>query len=265
MVLLGAVRRLRRLGSSGRRFFLVALDHGLPAGPLVGIERPAELVRRLGGAPYTGVIVNPGIVHHVAAGLPPDRALVIHLSGGTLLSPRTTSKVLISSAECAVALGADAVSVQVNFGDGTEDRMLSDAGRVVDAAHGLGTPVLGMAHSSSLAGVSSTEAGSAAHAARAMAELGADLVQVSYAGSSEGFRQIVHGCPAPVLVAGGPGTTSETRWLEFLGEAIGSGAAGVSVGRILFQAAEPERLAERIAAVLRGERAGPIPVSEAVP
>ena len=55
---IGTSRRLRRLHDPQGRFFLFALDHGLPAGPLPGIEDASAAVRRLEDAPLTGVIVN---------------------------------------------------------------------------------------------------------------------------------------------------------------------------------------------------------------
>jgi len=42
------------------------------------------------------------------------------------------------------------------------------------------------------------------HVARLGAELGADIVKVSYTGSVESFREVVLGCPVPVVIAGGP-------------------------------------------------------------
>ncbi len=257
-------RRLRRLGGRMGRIFLVAMDHGLPAGPLPGLERPAEFLQKLHDAPYSGVVANPGIVRHIASHLSPDRSLVVHLSGGTLLGPRPTAKVLTASVERAVGLGADAVSIQIHFGDPAEDRTLSDAGRVADAACGLGVPVLGMAHTSWTAGTPTSDSEAPVHAARAAAELGSDLVQVAYSGPPEGYHRIVRGCPVPVLVAGGPASPSEERWLDGLRGAFEAGVAGVAVGRLLFRAADPAALARRIAGVLWGDRPEPIPNPEGV-
>ena len=41
------------------------------------------------------------------------------------------------------------------------------------------------------------------HAARIASELGADIVKVNYTGSVSSFRQVVDGCPIPVVIAGG--------------------------------------------------------------
>ena len=144
MASIGIHRRLRRLQGPEGRFLLLALDYGLPAGPLPGIEGPRRVVEALRGTSVTGVIANPGIVRL----LPPEATppIVVHLSTGTLLAAASTSKVLTAPPERALALGADAVSAQVHFGVPGEDRMLAETGNLVDAAARLGLPTLVMAY-----------------------------------------------------------------------------------------------------------------------
>ena len=243
---LGVSRRVRRLEGPGGRFFFLALDHGLPAGPLPGIEEPRSLASRLRPAPITGVIANPGMVRHLGAAIP---ALVVHLSAGTRLGAHPTSKVLSSTVERGLALGADAVSAQVHFGDPQQDRMLSDAGAVVDAAGDVGLPVLLMAHPPASAPV---DVGAARHAARAAAELRARIVQIPYTGTPKTFREVVRGCPVPLLIAGGPRASPPEAFLETVRGAIAAGAAGVSAGRNLFQHPDPAALATRVGEILFG-------------
>lgn len=249
MSILGIARRVRRLQVGGR-FLLLALDHGLPAGPLPGIERPAELLRALASVSFSGVIANPGMVRVLAPALPRDTGLIVHLSASTLLGSSRASKVLVSSVERAVSLGADAVSVQISFGDRREDLMLSDAGRVVDEASSLGVPVLMMAYAPSPPGGSCSDSVSAAHAARAAAEIGASVVQTNYAGGPDGARKLVRGCPVPVILAGGPRTPSAAITLEGLPAMLNAGVAGLSVGRMVFQDPDPAGLAKRIAHIV---------------
>ena len=246
---LGTQRRLRRLRGSQDRFLLLALDHGLPAGPLPGLEDPRSLVRSLRDAPLTGVVASPGLVPHLVsedASLPP---LVVHLSAGTLLGSRPSSKVLACSVERALALGADAVSVQLGFGDPDEGRMLADAGRVVDEASRYGLPVLVMAYPpGSVTGTAALD--DVRHAARAAAEVGAGLVQISHPGSAEDVRAVVRGCPVPLLTAGGPRSASPQAYLDAVSAAAAGGAAGLVVGRNLFQHPDPAAFARRIGEVL---------------
>lgn len=245
----GISRRLRRLEGPGGRFLLLALDHGLPAGPLPGIEDPVALLRALRGAPITGVIANPGLVPRIAPALPTSAGLVVHLSAGTVLGTRPTSKVLGTLPERALALGADAVSVQIHFGDVAEERMLSDAGRVVDAASGLGLPVLGMAHPPATEAAPGT---GLAHCVRAIAELGAGIVQTTMPPDPRDLVDAVRGSPVPVIVAGGPRRAAPDDFLDALRAAIRAGASGVAAGRNLFQHPDPPAFARAIGEVVFG-------------
>ena len=260
MPLSGIPRRLRRLLGPNGRAFLIALEHGIPAGPIPGLERPREILEQVRGAPETGIIANPGMVRHLPADIIAGRALVVHLSAGTLLGSSPTTKVLVATVERAVALGADAVAVQIHFGDAAEDRMVADAARVADEAHALGIPTLAMAYDSRLARTTSVDEASVAHAARAAAEIGADLVQVSYGGPAGGLRRIVHGCPVPLLIAGGPRPAVVSTWLESLRQAFAAGVAGISVGRALFASEDPASLAGQIADVVFDRELAPVPM-----
>jgi len=191
-------------------------------------------------------------VLHLDPGDASPLPLIIHLSAGTLLGTRPASKVLVCGVARAIALGADAVSVQIGFGDPQEERMLADAGSVVDEADRYGLPVLIMAYPPG------ATAGTAvpmevSHAARAAAEVGADLVQVPHPGSAEDVRAIVRGCPVPVLAAGGPRNASPHAFVEAVGAALAGGAAGLVVGRNLFQHPDPVAFARRLGEVLFSE------------
>lgn len=256
---LGIEARLRRLQGPQGRMLLLALDHGLPAGPLPGIENPTAFLRGVRGAPLTGLIVNPGFVRFLAEELPSRSGLVIHLSAGTLLGSRPTTKVVATSVERAVALGADAVSVQIHFGGPAEDRMVSDAGDAVDTAAGFGLPVLAMVHPPRSEG-GGLDPAAVRHAVRTAAEMGARLVQTPYAGASETFREVVRGCPVPVLVSGGPAAPSPDVWLSMVHDAIAAGAAGVAAGRNLFQHPNPRALVVRLGDTVFGANGKAVPV-----
>jgi len=248
----GVDRRRSRIEGRDGRTLLLAIDHGLPAGPIPGIERPAELLRRMRSVPFSGLVVNAGLVPSVSKDIPPEWGLVVHLSAGTLLGSRPASKVFSSTVEQAISIGADMVSIHVSFGAREEDRMIADAGRVTDAAQSFGVPVLIMAYAPAESGRSSDDAFAAAHAARAAAEMG----------SVDGVRTIVRGCPVPVVLAGGPRTVSEDAFLESLRESVRAGAAGIAVGRQVFQAPDPAAAAHRIAEVVFGSNR-PIPLEAA--
>ena len=84
------------------------------------------------------------------------------------------------------------------------------------------------------------------HAARIAAELGADIVKVNYTGSVSSFRQVVDGCPIPVVIAGGERADDEKSIFTIVKESLEAGGAGVSVGRNVFQHENPRLMMKAI-------------------
>ena len=88
------------------------------------------------------------------------------------------------------------------------------------------------------------------HVARVGAELGADVVKTLYTGAPETFKEVVRGCPVPVVVAGGPKLDSDRAALEMVEGALAGGAVGVSMGRNIFQAKDPIGMTRAIARMI---------------
>jgi 2-amino-4,5-dihydroxy-6-oxo-7-(phosphonooxy)heptanoate synthase len=86
-----------------------------------------------------------------------------------------------------------------------------------------------------------------AHAVTIAADLGADLVKTVFLGSTAEMLDLTAACPVPVLVAGGPALDKEEDVLAYVRDALAGGAGGVAMGRNIFQAADPRRLAAKVA------------------
>jgi len=78
----------------------------------------------------------------------------------------------------------------------------------------------------------SNDAELVAHVARAGAELGADIIKTNYTGDFDTFRNVVEGCPAPVVMAGGPKTNTDEEFLEMVRGSIDAGGRGVAIGEM---------------------------------
>jgi fructose-bisphosphate aldolase/2-amino-3,7-dideoxy-D-threo-hept-6-ulosonate synthase len=173
---------------------------------------------------------------------------VRHLSGSRDSAPDPQDKRLVATVEEALRLGCDGVSIHVNVGSLTESRQLEDAGRVASACAEWGVPLVTMAYPRGPKVTDPHEPRLVAHAARLAAELGADAVKVPYTGSPDTFRDVVRGCPVPVLVAGGPRKGFDA-FLADLAGARAAGALGASVGRNVFQHPDPKAAVAAVAAV----------------
>jgi class I fructose-bisphosphate aldolase len=176
--------------------------------------------------------------------------LIIHLSGSTALSPFPNAKTLVCTVEEAIKLGADAISVHINIGNGSEREMLSDLGQVSRTAKEWGMPLLAMMYPRGEKIQDEYDVKVIKHVARLGAELGADIIKCSYTGSVESFREVVLGCPVPVVIAGGPKMSSDREILEMVKGAVEAGGAGVSMGRNIFQHREPGRMVGAISLIV---------------
>lgn len=87
-------------------------------------------------------------------------------------------------------------------------------------------------------------------AARAGAELGADIIKTNYTGDPDTFREVVKGCPVPVVIAGGPKIETEEELLQMVKDSVEAGGAGVAIGRNIFQADSPANMTRAIAGIV---------------
>ncbi|HYA10314.1 MAG TPA: fructose-bisphosphate aldolase [Thermoplasmata archaeon] len=242
--------RLRRLfPDAAHRLFSVPLDHSVSMGPIDGLERLAPVATELQDGGVDLLIVTKGAVRELAPVLRPNVLLGVHVSASTSLGSTANRKVVVGTAEEALALGADLLSVQVNFGVPEEPEMLSDLGAAVDECRKLGLPLLCMAYVKKTNGGTPDEL---RHAARAAADTGADIVKTSYPGSTREFERLCATTPVPVLIGGGVRLDDEAAFLEIVRSSVAAGGAGICIGRNLFQRRPLAPLARQIASLLHG-------------
>ena len=84
-------------------------------------------------------------------------------------------------------------------------------------------------------------------ASRVCAENGATFVKTYYC--DEGFEKVTAACPVPIVIAGGK-KVEEHAALELAYRAINEGAAGVDMGRNVFQAEDPIAMIQAVRAVV---------------
>jgi len=229
---------------------IVPMDHGVTLGPISGIHRIQEAVAAatMGGA--DAVVLHKGMVKAIGSAFDPSLGLIVHLSASTNLSPEPLKKFLVSSVEEAVRLGADCVSVHVNIGNKHEKGMLRDLSKVASEAEAWGIPLLAMMYPRGEKVKNEYDPALVAHAARLAAELGADIVKVSYTGDRESFRDVVEGTPAPIVIAGGPRMDSDRAILSMVRDAMTAGARGTSIGRNVFQHPDPALMCRAIHSIV---------------
>lgn len=253
----GPALRLRRLADpSTGHFLILPMDHGVSVGPIGGLEDIRVAVRKAGQGGATSVVVHKGLARFLDPATLGPAGLWVHLSASTGLNPDPNDKRLVGTVDEAVAAGADGISIHVNVGAPTESAMVEDMGRVSAACRDRGMPLLAMMYARGHEIKDPHDVKHIKHIARLGAELGADVVKCPYTGSVETFREVVRGCPVPVVISGGPRMDSDAAVLQMVQDAMAAGAKGVSIGRNAFQHAHPERMTRAIhAIVVQGQKA----------
>jgi fructose-bisphosphate aldolase/2-amino-3,7-dideoxy-D-threo-hept-6-ulosonate synthase len=249
MSAIGKEIRLHRIFSRGKAL-IVAMDHGVSSGPIAGLEDIRKAVANVAKGGATAIAMHKGLVRFAKEYFDERLGLILHLSASTSLSPKADRKVLVTGVAEALSYGADAISVHVNLGGEDDDLMLRGLGAVAAECDRFGMPLLAMMYPRGENIKNPYDVDIVKHVARVGAELGADVVKTLYTGSPGTFREVVRGCPVPVVVAGGPKLETEKAALELVAGSLAGGAAGVSMGRNLFQAKDPIGMTHAMARIL---------------
>lgn len=249
------IRLARLINAHSRRSLLLPLDHGVTVGPIAGISDIQKVLGDIvsSGADVQGVILHRGVMTKScsADGRRLPAPLVLHLSASTTIGREPSNKVLVAQVEDALAMGAEAVSIHVNLGVLTEPKMLRDFGFIANQCERWGMPLLAMmyTHDDPSTGMATNRI---KHSARLAAELGADLIKVAYPGSPDAMAEVVDGCFAPIVVAGGQLCSTETEILDLVAGALAGGAGGVCIGRNVFQHSDPRSLLKTLSDLVHG-------------
>ncbi len=243
--------RLSRILDKNGKALIIPMDHGITIGPVKGLKWTEmkstiqEVVQ--GGA--TALLFQKGIFRVLDTA--PQCGMILHLSASTSLSDTPNWKVIVGSIEEAVRLGVDAISIHVNLGSKYDSQMLEYFGSMSDACDKWQIPLISMVYPRGINIKNPYDPKVVAHAARAGAELGADIVKTNYTGSTETFKSVIEGCPVPIVIAGGPKTETDRDFLQTVSDALQAGAIGVAAGRNVFQHKNPIGIVSAISKIVK--------------
>lgn len=238
----GKQLRSRRLFSfPEKRTIIVPLDHTLSMGMIEGLEDLAHVIHTVRSNGCDGVILHKGTLERLirlhGASLFDDLVVVVHLSGATSLSPTPSRQTLLCDVDEALELGADWVSVQVNFGCQGDSDMIQSLGAVTRNARRWGVPVLAMTYVRDDHAQVGQNPEAICHAARVAADLGADAVKIPFI-PAHVLQELTRIVLSPVVLGGGA-RSDEQSFIERVRTSMLAGAAGLCVGRNVFQAENP--------------------------
>lgn len=242
------IRKRRLLSEKGSIF--LALDHGFTMGPIKGIENLNHNVSELCRANIDSVILNYGALKNLEKNsLGNCRVpIIVHLTGNEITGGGVDKIVLYNPID-AIKMGADAVSVQINFGTDTEQEQIEQVANVISQADSLGLPVLLMMYDKSNVKDYATKL---KQMVRLGIEIGADILKIDVRNDSGLLKQICSISPIPIMVAGGS-LEDNSKFVEKINSYLNNGAAGISVGRNIFQSDKPLEYLNEVCEIIHGK------------
>ena len=239
----GMQNRLARIfnPASGRTVML-AFDHGYFQGPTTGLERMDLTIVPL--IPHADVLMcTRGALRAV---IPPSatNAVVLRCSGGQSILTELSRELISVDIEDAVRINAAAITTQIYIGAEYEHQSIKNLVQLIDTGNRFGIPTM------AVTGVGAEMKRDERYfglATRIAAELGAHYVKSYFI--EQGFERVVAGCPVPIVIAGGK-KLPELDALTMAWKAIDQGAAGVDMGRNIFQSDDPVAMIQAVGAVV---------------
>lgn len=243
----GIKNRLSRIIKPDGRTVMLAVDHGYFLGPTSGLEDAAKTIKPL--LPYADALMPTRGVLRTSVDASTETPIVLRVSGGNSILGELSNEGITVAMDDALRLNVSAVALSIYVGSPNEKQTLLNLTKLIDEGHRYGIPVLAV---TAVGKDMARDARYLALCCRIAAELGAHLVKTYYC---EGFEKLVRTCPVPLVMAGGK-KLSELEALELSHNAIKRGAAGVDMGRNIFQADDPVAMIRAVRAVVH-ENASP--------
>jgi putative autoinducer-2 (AI-2) aldolase len=235
-------RLARTFNPQTGRTVMLAIDHGYMQGPTTGLERvDLSIVPLL--PQCDALFCTRGILRSV---IPADctKPICLRASGGPSVLRDLSNEQIALDMEDAARLNAVGVGVQVYIGSDFETQTVHNMTRLIDAGLKLGIPVMGI---TAVGKDMKRDAQYFRLACRIIAELGAQYVKTYYV--DDDFETVTASCPVPIVMAGGK-KLPELEALTMAYNAVQQGAAGVDMGRNIFQSEAPKAVLAAVNAVV---------------
>ena len=221
---------------------MFAFDHGYFMGSTAGLERLDLVIPPL--MPYVDVLMaTRGALR---TSIPASTSCGVALrvtSGSSMLNDDLSHEVVAVGIEDAIRMNADCMAVQTFIGADGQLSSIDNLSQVINAGLKYSIPTLGV-----VAVGKEMERTDRFFklATRILAEMGCQIVKTYYC---DNFEEVVAACPVPLVIAGGK-KLPEKDALTLAYHVIQGGAAGVDMGRNIFQSTHPVEMAQAVRKVV---------------
>jgi putative autoinducer-2 (AI-2) aldolase len=239
-------RLLRIFNPKSNRAVMLAFDHGYIMGPTSGLERVDLTILPI--AEYADCLMcTRGVLR---ACIPPiyNKPVALRCSAGSTVLTELNDECIGVEIEDAIRLNASMMAAMVAIGSKYEALTVRNVSKLIETGNRYGIPTLGV---TAVGKELTRDARYLGLATRVCAELGAQAVKTYYC--EPDFDKVTTACPVPILIAGGK-KLPELDALKMAYNAIQQGAAGVDMGRNVFQAEEPRAMIQAVRAIVHDGR-----------
>jgi len=228
---------------SGRTLML-AFDHGYFLGPTSGLERIDLNIPPL--VPYIDVLMGTrgALRTCISPAISGGKAVALRCSSGSSVLEEDLSNECVSvDIQDALRMNAACMALQVFVGAPYQKQTIENLSIAVNEGMKVGMPTMGVV------AVGKTMERTPQYfrlATRMIAEFGAQIVKTYYC---DDFETVTASCPVPIVIAGGK-KLPEPEALTMCYRAIREGAAGVDMGRNIFQADHPIAMVQAVRGIV---------------
>ena len=239
----GMQNRLARIfNAKTGRTVMLAFDHGYFQGPTTGLERIDLSIVPL--IPHADVLMCTRGALRTVIPASATKPVVLRCSGGQSILTELSNETIAVDIDDAIRLNAAAITAQIYIGAPHEHDSIKNLIKLIDTGNRYGIPTM------AVTGVGADMTRDLRYfslATRIAAELGAHYVKSYFI--EEGFEKVCAGCPVPIVIAGGK-KLPELDALTMAYKAVDQGAAGVDMGRNIFQSDSPVAMIQAVSAVV---------------
>jgi 3-hydroxy-5-phosphonooxypentane-2,4-dione thiolase len=225
------------------RCVMLAVDHGYFLGPTERLEVPSNTIKPL--LSYADSLMLTRGILRTSVNPNNNIPIVLRVSGASsIIGEDLSNETITTSVEEAIRLNATCLALSIFVGSKYEHQTLSNLAKLVDKGERYGIPVLAV---TAVGKEMTRDARYLSLSCRIAAELGAHIVKTYYC---ENFEKVVEGCPIPVIIAGGKKLPKEVDALELAYNAVQHGAAGVDMGRNIWQSDYPVEMIKAVRSIV---------------
>lgn len=234
-------RMARMINPETGRVVMLAVDHGYFQGPTTGLADFKGTLDPL--VPYADTLMLTRGMLRSSVDARARVPVMLRVSGGASILSELSNEGLACDLEDAIRLNVCGVTLSIFVGAPGERETLLNMGKLVDWGNRYGIPVMAV---TAVGRDMARDARYLGLCCRIAAEFGCSMVKTYFC---EDFEKIIQATPVPVVIAGGK-KTPEREALQMAFDAVSCGAAGVDMGRNIFQCEHPVAMIQAVRAIV---------------